>query len=163
MIVEEDGRILCREGPMPLALRGFALVLALGCGGVIPYVFLSNLRWDTPVTHRLIVLGCALFALMVGAFLLLVALVRPVTLALDPVAGQVIRSRSGDPRKVLARFALSDLPQPQVLMRDSEEGVYPVLRLSLPRGRPFDATGFRDPDEAEVWRARIARLIASAQ
>lgn len=163
MITQEDGRILCREGRMPWPLRLFALVLALGCGGMIPAVFLFHLRWDTPPVAMLLVFGCVAFALYVGGMMLLVALVRPMVLVLDPATGEVTRARRGDLRDVTDRFRLADLPPPQVVMRDSEEGIYPVLRLALPRGRAFEVADLRDRAEAEQWRDRIDAIIKTAR
>ncbi len=163
MISQEGGRILCREGRVPWPLRLFALVLALGCGGMIPAVFLTHLRWETPPLVMLVVFGCVAFALFVGGVMLLVALVRPMDLVLDAATGEVTQLRHGALREAVDRFRLADLPLPQVVMRDSEDGVYPALRLTMPRGRAFEVTDLRDRAEAEMWRDRIGAIIKAAR
>lgn len=97
----------------------------------------------------------------VGVFFLRAALVSPMELVLDPVSDQVHRLRRGHGQAVRRdAFALRELSAPQVMMR--EGATSPQLRLRLPKGRAFVATGFHNQGDAELWRDRIAAVIAAA-
>lgn len=164
-MLEQDGRaIIVTEKPLPWPLRIFALILGLGIGIVVPAPFLIHADWGWPETPAAAgTLLVAVFAILAGVsfglFLLWLVTVRAATLRLDPESGRasVIRGRGALAGR--RDFALTDLPAPLVILRDSEDGRYPVLRLPLPQGRAFELAHFTTQAEAEIWRDRIAAML----
>src|SRR5690606_3506774 len=55
MLTMDQGRITCRQTPLPMALRLFSGFLGVGIGTVIPAVWIGNVTSDTPVPILLLV------------------------------------------------------------------------------------------------------------
>ncbi len=163
MLTMDGLAIVLREGRIPVALRGFILVLAVGIGVVIPAPYLVHAEWTRPAPVLLLAVTVILVAVTFAAFLLRVALVRPAELRLDPDTGTATCRRGGGWLVRVDEFPLAALSPPRVILRDSEEGRFAILRQPLPRGRAPEAAAFRSEDEALLWRDRIAALIAAAQ
>jgi hypothetical protein len=158
MLRTEGEAILYRETPLPLGLRLFALGIGLSVGVMVPLPFLIHADWATPSPMLLLAAACIAFPAVVGGFLVIVGLASASELRLDPATGRGERRLRGPILNRHDHFALADLPPPEVRIRASEEGDYPILRVRLPGRRFLDVAGFVDRAEAERWRARIDRV-----
>lgn len=160
MLTMEGPMIRYREVPLHPAIRAFAVFLGLGIATLIPLPFLMHAHWGMSAPMLLLVAACVVFPLILGPFFVLIGLVSATDLRLDPVTGRAIRTLRGPVVNRQDSFALAELSLDQVVMRDSEDGPFPVLRLRLPGWRRWlDIACFDSRAEAEAWRARLLSVI----
>jgi hypothetical protein len=162
MLTEQGQAIIFRQGRLPLALRLFTLVLGLGVGIAIPVPFVIYPDWGTPSLTLLVAVFCIVFPAAVGAVFVVMALASSTELRLDPATGAATRILRGPVLRRRETYPLSALEPPVLIMRDSEEGAYPVLRMRLPKWPVVEMCDFSGRAEAEAWQARIASLLAKA-
>ncbi len=157
-----DGQtIIYRQQQLPLPLRLFMLVLGLSLAIGLPLPFLVYPDWSTPDPILLIAVIAIAVGLGMGGFLTAAALWSASELRLDPATGRADRTLRGPLVNRHESFPLSALTLSDVILRDSDDGPYPLLRLSLPRGLPLDIACFLNRDEAERWQRKIAATLAA--
>jgi hypothetical protein len=162
MLIQEQDAIVYRETPLNLPLRLFILVLAAGLTIVVPAPFLIHADWTSFSPTLLLAAACIAFAVSVGIFFLVVALVSATELRLDGRTGQAVRILRGPVVNRRDCYPLSQFGEPDVSMRESsEDGPYPILTLKLPTGGALTMACFADRAEAELWRGRIATLLSA--
>ena len=159
MLTMDQGRIIYRERPLPLALRGFSAVLGLGVGLGIPVPWLANVRADTSLPVLVLVALVVMASLTMGAFLLVLSRVSATELQIDPTRPDALRIRRDPIVNDQTLFPRRDFGRPEVIMRASEDGDFPVLRLPRPRGRPIEMACFSSRAEAEGWRDTIGAAL----
>ena len=159
MLTMDGNRITYRERPLPLPLRGFIAVLAFGVGLGIPAAWLANVgmqtRWPVLALVAVVVLVCA----ALGGFFLLLTLVSTTELHIDPALPDVRRIRRGpllNDTKAIPRHRIGP---PALIMRQAEDGPFPILRLPVPGGSPVEMACFDSRAEAERWRDAIAAAL----
>ena len=158
MIAFDGEAIVFREEPLPLWLRAFTLFLGSGLAFVGSTPFMVHPDW-TDFSPVLIV--AALFIVVMiaaGAFFIVIGLFSATDLRLDPVTGHADRYLRGPIVNRHDRFPLSRVAPPDLIMRDSEDGPYPILKLKLPRGR-VEMACFDNEAEARAWCARIEGVL----
>ncbi len=155
MLSIEDETIVYRQAQLPWALRLFMLVLGLSIAVCMPLPFLIHLNWLRP--SPLFLLGVLFIAapLAFGGFLVTAAVWSATELRLDPTKRTATRILRGPFVNRSDEFALADIRVSEVVTRNSEDGPYPLLHLSMPGRRRLDMVGFIDRAEAERWRSRI--------
>jgi hypothetical protein len=93
-------------------------------------------------------------------FLLRVLLASAIELQIDPQSPDVLRIRRGlilNDRTEIPRHSFGP---PEIVMRQTEDGPTPMLRLPLPvRGRIIESTNFMNRAEAEGWCRAIAAAL----
>jgi hypothetical protein len=157
-----DGRtIIYRQPQLPLPLRLFMLVLGSSLAIGLPLPFLFYPDWTTPDPILLIAAFAILAGLGMGGFLIAAALWSASEVRLDPATGRADRTLRGPLVNRHESFPLSALTLSDVILRDSDDGPYPMLRLSLPRGLPLDIACFINRDEAERWQRKIASTLVA--
>lgn len=162
MIRQTGQTISYVEPPLPLALRGFVLVLAFGVGGIIPAVFLSHVSLSTPPMHLLVVAVICLATTVFAGFMVILAFVSATELQIDPRCDSVLRVRRGPILRSSQALPRADFGAPRLEMHESEDGPFPILRLPVAGlRRPLEMACFADRAEAEVWRERIAAALAA--
>ena len=161
MLTTEGRAIIYRETPLPLGLRLFILLIGLSVGIGVPLPFVVHAAWGTPDPVLLLAIVFILAPLAFGGFLVACALWSASDVRLDPEAGRAERTLRGPIVNRHESFPLGDVAVSEVVMRDSDDGPWPLLRLLLPRGRKLDITCFTSRDEAEAWRARIAATLGA--
>jgi hypothetical protein len=159
MLTMDQGRITYRETPLPLALRGFIAVLAVGVGLGIPAAWLTNVTTQTswPVLALLVVVVGVCLAL--GGFFLLLVLVSATELQIDPTQPDALRIRRGPVLNDRTPIPRRSFGSPEVVMRSSEDGDYPLLRLPLPGGSRIEMACFDSRTEAEGWCRAISAAL----
>ncbi|MDD2867079.1 hypothetical protein [Neomegalonema sp.] len=103
-----------------------------------------------------------LLPLVVGGIFVAIGLASVTELRLDPASGAAERIRRGPVIRGRERFPLSGIGAPELALRHHDDGPGFFLRLNLAEGRPVEIEGFQDKAEAEFWRDRILKLLASA-
>lgn len=159
MLTVEGETIIYSEQQLPLLLRLFVLILGLCVATGIPLPFLIHADWRSPDPTLVLAVIFIVFPLAVGGFLVAVSLWSASEVRLDPRAGRAERTLRGPILNRDEEFPLSDLSLSEVVMRDSDDGPYPLLRLTLPRGLPIDIACFTNRAEAERWQSRIAATL----
>ncbi|MCF1707631.1 hypothetical protein L0V05_02255 [Tabrizicola sp. J26] len=159
MLSIEDQTIVYRQPQLPWALRLFMLILGLSLAIGMPLPFFIHLDWLTPSPMILIGLAFMVIPPAMGGFLLAAALWSAAELRIDPATGWAQRILRGPFVNRSDQFPLADLAVSDVIMRDSDDGTYPLLRVSMPGRRRLDMACFFDRAEAEQWRARIERAL----
>lgn len=162
MLIEHERAIIYRQRRLPLPLRLFILVLGLGVGIVIPIPFILHADWGTPSPTLLLAALCIMVPAVLGSFFVLLSFASSTELRLDPARGHAVRIMRGPILKRHETYPLSALTPPTLIMRDSEDGPYPVLRLRLPKWPVVEMSDFSGRAEAETWQERIAALLARA-
>ena len=160
MLIEHERAIIYRQRPLPLPLRLFILVLGLGIGIMIPIPFMIHADWGTPSPTLLLAALCIIVPVVLGSFFVILSFVSSTELRLDPTAGCAVRIMRGPFLKRHETYPFSALTPPVLIMRDSEDGPYPVLRLRLPKWPVVEMSDFSGRPEAEKWRERIAAVLA---
>jgi hypothetical protein len=158
MLTSDQGRITYRERPLPLALRVFTCVIGLGTGFGIPAAWLANVSaqtpWPTLALVTIVVMVCAVF----GGIFFLIAFASATELLIDPTQPAVIRTRRGPLQNDTTPIPRRNFGPPAVIMRDAEDGPFPILRLPLPGAAQIDMACFDTRAEAETW----CKIIAAA-
>ena len=162
MLVEHEHAIVYRQPKLPLPLRLFSLVLGLGIGIVIPIPFLIHADWGTPSPTLLLAGLCIAAPVVLGSFFVLLSFTSSTELRLNPATGCAVRIMRGPFLKRHETYPLSALTPPTLIMKDSEDGRYPVLRLRLPKWPVVEMSDFSGRAEAEAWQERIASVLAKA-
>lgn len=159
--ISYDGRaIIYKEKPLPLLLRLFALILGVGLCLVIPAPFIIHTDWTTLSWTAIIVVFCICFPVVVGGFFILIGLVSATELRLDPASGYAMRILRGPLVNRSERLRLSDFGAPEIVIRESEDGPYAILRLSLPKGKKLDMACFDSEEDARHWRDRVEAVLS---
>ena len=158
MLTMDRGIITCRQTPLPPALRLFSGFLGIGIGTVIPGAWISNVTAATPAPVLLLVALVTAVTVAFGVFLIVVSLVSATELRIDPRGGAT-RIRCGPLLNDRAQIPRSAFSPPEVVMRDSEDGPFPILRLPVQGHRRMEFTCFDTRAEAEAWRDVIARAL----
>lgn len=159
MLTMDENRITYRERPLPWPLRGFIAVLALGVGLGIPAAWLANVGMQTSWPVLALVAGIVLACGALGGFFLLLTLVSATELQIDPARPEVIRIRRGPLISDTRAIPRHSIGPPALIMRQAEDGPFPILRLPLPGGRPVEMACFDSRAEAERWRDAIAAAL----
>lgn len=158
MLTMDQGCITCRQTPLPPALRLFSGFLGIGIGTVIPAAWISNVTAATPAPVLLLVALVTAVSVASGVFLIGVGLVSVTELRIDPL-GAATRIRRGPLLNDSVPIPRSAFGPPEVVMHDSEDGPFPILRLPV-QGHPrMEFTCFDTRAEAEAWRDVIARAL----
>ena len=161
MLSMDQGIILYRETPLPLALRGFIAFIGISCGLGIPAAWLANASLSMPLPAlallAVVVVVCPGFCVVLVGL----ALVSTTELRIDPALDSVTRTRRGPLLNDVNHFPRHGIGPPVVTMRDAEDGPFPVLRLPLQRGKWIEMASFSSRDEADLWRDRIAAALAA--
>lgn len=130
--------------------------LALSVLGLVTMISIGAPLWG--VSFWLAVLTClSLFAF--GLLLLVMALGSVKTLEFLPSKRLRVTTR-GPVRRNDAEYSFATLLTPEVVIRESEDGRYPVIVLGLAdAAKPLELVGFRDESEARHWRDQIAGML----
>jgi len=161
MLTQDAETIVYREKPLPLLLRLFALLLAVGLVTVVPAPFVIHADWTTPSSMWLLAILCIGFSASVGIAFAVIALVSATELRLDGRSGTATRVLRGPIVNRSDDYRLAEFGMPVVTMRESsDDGPFPILNLPLPGGRKVQMACFADRAEAECWRDRIAMLLS---
>lgn len=158
MIAFDDDAITYRETPLPLWLRAFAIFLGVGLATVIPTPFIIHADWTNFSPVLILAAVCIVAPIAIGAFFIFVGFSSANYLRLDPVTGFAERVLKGPIINRKDRFPLSQIGAPEVIMHDSEDGPFPILRLPLPSGR-IEMACFESIGEAHAWEKQIKRLL----
>jgi len=158
MIAFDGAAIIYRERPLPLWLRAFAVFLGVGLATVIPTPFIIHADWTVFSPVLVLAALCIVTPIALGAFFVFLGFVSATDLRLDPAAGVAERSLRGPIVNRKDRFSLSEISKPEVVMRDSEDGKFPILKLRLPRGR-VEMACFDSEAEARAWCSQINLLL----
>lgn len=159
MLTMDQGRITCRQTPLPLPLRLFIGFLGIGIGTVIPGAWISNVTAASPVPVLLLVALVTAVSVAFGVFLITVSLVSATELRIDP-RGAATRIRRGPLLNDSVPIPRSAFGPPEVVMRDSvEDGPFPILRLPVQGHRRMEFTCFDTRAEAEAWRDLITQAL----
>lgn len=161
MLVQDANIITYREQSLPLLLRLFIGVLSLAIGLLLPLTWIINVNGQTSVPVLMLVASVTLLSVVFGAFLARVALVSATELHIDPSAPHVIRTRRGPWLNDVSQLPRRSFAPPELIMRDSEDGPYPILRLRHSGRKLLDIACFDGPSEAEAWRKAIVRALAA--
>jgi hypothetical protein len=161
MLTLDGQTITYRQPQLSLPLRLFMLVLGLSLAIGLPLPFVIYPDWTHPEPMLLIAVIAIAAGLGMGGFLIAAALWSANELRLDPATGRADRTLRGPLVNRSESFPLSSLALSEVIMRDSDDGPYPLLRLTLPRGLPVDIVCFLNRDEAERWQRKIAATLAA--
>ncbi|MBL9056701.1 MAG: hypothetical protein JNJ84_10550 [Rhodobacteraceae bacterium] len=159
MLRMDANRITYRESPLPWPLRAFVLFLGLGVGLGIPAAWLANVGAETSWPVLALVAAVVLVSGGLGGFFLLLALVSTTELRIDPALPGVTRSRRGPLINDTRTVPRHSIGPPALIMREAEDGPFPVLRLPVPGGRPIEMACFDSRAEAERWRDAIAAAL----
>ncbi|NTT84983.1 hypothetical protein [Tabrizicola fusiformis] len=159
MLRMDANRITYRENPLPWPLRAFVLFLGLGVGLGIPAAWLANVGAETSWPVLALVGAVVLVSGGLGGFFLLLALVNTTELWIDPALPGVTRSRRGPLINDIRTMPRHSIGPPALIMREAEDGPFPVLRLPVPGGRPIEMACFDSRAEAERWRDAIAAAL----
>ena len=159
MLRTDANRITYRESPLPGPLRAFVLFLGLGVGLGIPAAWLANVGAETSWPVLALVAAVVLVSGGLGGFFLLLALVSTTELRIDPALPGVTRSRRGPLINDIRTVPRHSIGPPALIMRQAEDGPFPVLRLPVPGGRPIEMACFDSRAEAERWRDAIAAAL----
>lgn len=162
MLIEDEQAIIYRQERLPLPLRLFILLLGLGIGIVVPLPFIIHADWGTPSPTLLLAALCIILPIVLGSFFVILAFASSTELRLDLATGFATRIMRGPFLRRHETYPLSMLTPPALIMRDSEEGAYPVLRMRLPKWPMLEMSDFSGRAEAETWQARIAAVLAKA-
>ncbi|CAH1648178.1 conserved hypothetical protein [Hyphomicrobiales bacterium] len=162
MLIEQEHAIIYRERQLPLPLRLFSLVLGLGVGIVIPIPFIIHADWGTPSPTLLLAALCIVFPAVLGSFFVLLSFASSTELRLDQTTGHAMRIMRGPFLRRHETYPFSALTAPTLIMRDSEDGQYPILRMRLPKWPAVEMSEFSGRAEAEKWQERITTLLAKA-
>ena len=158
MLTMDRGIITYRETPLPLALRLFSGLLGLGIATVIPLVWIGGASLATPPLLLALVAAVAAVAVGFGGFLIVLGLASATELRIDP-AGPATRIRRGRLLNDSTPIPRDAFGPPEVRMKDSEDGPFPILHLPLQGRRRLELTGFDSRAEAEAWRGLIAAAL----
>ena len=166
MIDFEGEAIVYRETPPPMGIRiGFPAMGLICAIGITAPVF-ASLDWAQisgfGPAEFLFLLFFMTFPWLIGGAFVVVGLWSVTELRFDPHSGALERVLRGPVVNRRERFPLAEIPAPQIVMRDSEDGTYPILRLPLPGERRVEMSGFFDKAEAELWRDRLLRLLSAS-
>ncbi len=159
MLTMNQGRITYCESPLPLLLRGFIGVIGLGVGLGIPGAWLANVNAQTSWAALAFVVIVVLVSALFGCVFILIALASATELRIDPTQPAVLRLRRGPLLNDSTAIPRHDFGPPTVIMRDSEVGPFPILRLSLAGRRRIEIACFDSSAEAERWRDTIAAAL----
>ncbi len=138
------------------------MVLGLGIAIIVPAPFIIHADWGTPSPGLLLAALCIVFPVIVGSFFVLLAFASSTELRLDPATGCATRMMRGPLLRRHETYPFSALQPPTLIMRDSEDGPFPVLRMRLPRWPAVEMSDFSGRSEAEEWQNRITKLLARA-
>ena len=99
--------------------------------------------------------------LLFGLFALTVSLSAAMTLDFRLSDHVLVVSTRGPLTRSRTEYDFAAVSGPTLTMRDSEDGPYPVLGMTV-RGRRsgLEMTGFASAEEARLWQKRIADIIA---
>ncbi len=159
MIREEQHAILFRQKSPPLALRLFAIVLGLGIATVIPAPFIIHADWSQWSATLLLVLACIIIPPVIGGVFIIIGLVSATDLRIDAARGEVTRIMRGPILRRHECYPFTAIAPPELTMRDSEDGPYPILKLRLPRWPVVEMCDFAHRAEAEYWQDRITQML----
>lgn len=159
MISEDRHIITFRQKQPPLLLRLFAIFLGLGISTVIPAPFIIHADWGNWSPSLLLALLCIVIPPVIGCLFIVIGLVSATALRIDAATGEVTRTMRGPILRRNERYPLASIAPPELVMRDSEDGPYPILRLRLPQWPLVEMCDFANRAEAEHWQNRITRML----
>jgi hypothetical protein len=159
MLTVDQGLIIYREAPFRPALRLFIALIGLGIAFGIPAAWLANAHMGLPLVSLLVLGGVAVLSFGFGALLLALSLVSVTEVRIDPSADFVTRIRRGPLLNDRTQIPRTAIGPPVLTLRDGEDGPFPLLTLTLPRGRRLEMACFADRAEAEAWRDRITAAL----
>lgn len=123
--------------------------------------FFANLSRATPPTLLALLGLICLATTAFAAFMAVLALAGTTEFQIDPASGSVLRVRQGPLLCDRTNLPKAAFGTPSVVMRDSEDGPFPILQLPMDGWRrPFEMACFDSRAEAELWRDRIAAALA---
>jgi hypothetical protein len=156
MLTMDNGIITYRERALPGPLRSFIALLGFSVGLGIPAAWLANVNaqtsWPTLALVALVVVACT----ALGMLFVLLALVSAIELQIDPTAATVLRIRRGPLLNDTTKIPRGTFGTPVVIMRDSEDGPFPILQLPMAGRKRIEMACFDNRSEAEAWRKAIA-------
>ncbi|WP_018631487.1 hypothetical protein [Neomegalonema perideroedes] len=170
MIDYDGAAILYREAAPSWRLRSLFVLMGLTLAIMIPGpVWMqvdrgeiwSSLAALTPFAFLMLTIF-TLLPPLVGGLFVMIGLASVAELRLDPASGEAERILRGPVIRKRERFPLSGIGAPELAVRHHDDGPSFFLRLPLAEGRSTEIDGFRDKAEAELWRGRILKLLASA-
>lgn len=155
-----DG-IVYRE-KLSVWMRLFVAFIGIGCGVMIPVVWISLADWTSFSLETVL---AAVVSALTGSFGLMcaaIALAGVKTLRFDRHRRMLIHSIVGPLGRRTSEIAFDRIDRIQTVMRDSEDGPYPVLLLFIAGARrPIELAEVGDRPAADGWRSEIEELIAS--
>jgi hypothetical protein len=161
MLSIDQGIITYRETPLSWPLRAFIALIGLSTGIGIPAAWLANASFSMPLLSLtllgVVVVTCAGF----GALLIVITFASVNELRIDPADDCVTRTRRSPLVNGTTRIPRRDLGLPTVIMRDSDDGPFPILHLTFPGGRRFEMANFDTRAQAELWRDRIGATLTA--
>ncbi len=159
MLTMEQGIITYRETQLPVALRLFTGFLGLSIAIGMPYAWMANASLSDPPLILVLVSVVALVSVGFGGFFVFLGLISASEMRIDPALPQVTRIRRGPILNDTTLIPRSAFGQPEVRMKDSEDGPFPILRLPLEGRRRIEMVCFDSRAEAEAWRNLIAKAL----
>jgi hypothetical protein len=162
MLTFDGAAIVYRQDSPSWSFRLFAIFLGLGLATCIPLPFIVHTDWLNPSPVLLLAVACIVFPIFVGGVFVLMGTASATELRLDPVTGRAERELRGPIVNRRDSFRLSDIAPPDLIMRDSEDGSFPILRLRLPNRSRIEMACFVDRADAERWRESITRILPAS-
>lgn len=162
MLTETESEISYRETPMPISLRLFSFVLGLGLALVTPAPFILHTDWTAPSLTWILACVCIVAPVALGCFFVTVSFASATEFRLDVERRRAVRTITGPIFNRNEIYQFSEIAPPILVMRDSDDGPYPVLRMHLPRRPVVEFVDFVGRAEAETWQTRITTVLADA-
>lgn len=138
------------------------MILGLGIVIVVLAPFIIHADWGAPSPSLLLAAFCIVFPVIVRSIFVPLAFASSTELRLHPATGCATRIMRGPLLRGHETHSFSALQSPALIMRDSEDGPYPILRMRLPRWPVVEMSDFSGRSEAKKWQARITELLAKA-
>ncbi|MFC4254157.1 hypothetical protein GRI97_01890 [Altererythrobacter xixiisoli] len=159
MISEDRHSIIVLQKPLPLMLRIFAVFLGLGIATVIPAPFIIHADWSQWSPTLLVVVLCIAVPPVIGCVFILIGLSSATELRIDAERREITRIMRGPVYRRRDCYPFAGMQPPELIMRDSEDGPYPILRWRLPQWPVAEMCDFAHREEAEYWQGRIGQML----
>lgn len=139
---------------MPVGMRLFVGLIGVSMF-VIPVPFVMHAHAGMPWYHLLLAAVCTVLPVLLGIFLLCVALCHPLRLQFDKQRCQFLLTSRWPLAKRCVPVDLEDITGIHLLQRESEDGPYYVIGFAMNGKRPLHLGSFDGRKDAEYWLGRL--------